>query len=108
LARKRKPTARVKVSPEAQARANERLRQKWSRPKKGIVRTPPEAIKKLIDNVDKLPRSGKAGGKAKAKVKRAEDALARRTASDTSPGKAKPVPRGKKRGTGGGRMTRGS
>jgi len=108
--RKKKGLGKSKPSPEILARANARLKREADEraAKQGRSRTDPELIKKLFEDPSKLPSRGKNSGKHRAKAERAAASVARRKASDTTSGAGKPSRRGKKRGTGGGRMTRGS
>lgn len=101
---KKGPAANVSPATRAKAiaRSDEHLAQ---RAQQG--RTPPERIKKLFSGTVQLPKQDKKADAARAAQERADAAKARRALSSTTPGKGKPRPGGKPRGTRG-RLTKGS
>jgi len=106
-----KSKKRKTVSPEVRARANARIQKRIlaRRARKGPGKgTPPEVIEKLFSPGAELPKQDAKADKQRVKEARKKAALERRLGSSTPTGKANPVPRGKMRGTGAGRMTRGS
>jgi len=107
--KKRAKKRPVQVSPEVRERTNKRLGEKWRKraAKKGQRGTSPEVIEKIFSETAELPRQDKKADAARAAAERSKASIERKKASSTTPGKAKPAPHGKGRGTGG-RMTRGS
>jgi hypothetical protein len=97
---------------ETHARANERLREQWQararrKGRLGSSSLNAEKFEELAARRDELPKRDRKAEAERIRKERAKAAAERKAASSVTPGKGKPKPHGKPRGTGG-RLTKGS